>query len=160
MSRMILSCLLTVSFFLPWAYASNFQATVVEVSDGDSLQVRFVGKVQKVQLAGIDCPERDQPFGQEAAEFTSELVLGKEVTVEVLRINSNGSTFGDVILSDGQSLNRELVRAGLAWWKEARSKDPALGDLEQEARINGVGLWSEADPVPPWEHRKLRRVNP
>jgi len=51
-------------------------------------------------------------------------------------------------------LNEELLKAGLAWWYRSYSKNLALGELEQRAREQGLGLWSEPLPVAPWEFRK------
>ena len=151
--------LFLVLIFSSVSDASNFTGRVVDVSDGDSIKVRFVGKIQKVQLAGIDCPERRQPFGKEATEFTSDRALGKEVTVEVIRIGPNGLTLGEVSLPDGENLNRALIKAGLAWKKKNQSTDDGFEKLEEEARTAGVGLWSEKDPVPPWEYRKQRKAS-
>ena len=44
-----------------------------------------------------------------------------------------------------------LVKAGLAWHYKRYSSDPELAAAEQRARAVGVGVWSLADPIPPWE---------
>ena len=54
---------------------------VVSIADGDTLTV-LVEKVQhKIRVEGIDCPERRQPFGTKAKQFTGKLAFGKVVTV-------------------------------------------------------------------------------
>jgi hypothetical protein len=58
-----------------------------------------------------------------------------------------------VILSDGTNVSRELVKAGLAWWYRQYSKDEALAALELEAHEAKRGLWSDPNPIPPWELR-------
>ena len=40
--------------------AASFQGQVVKVSDGDTIQVMHNGKAEKVRLAEIDCPEKQQ----------------------------------------------------------------------------------------------------
>jgi endonuclease YncB( thermonuclease family) len=45
-----------------------------------------------------------------------------------------------------------MVVAGAAW-VDPQSTSPYLND-QQDAQTSGTGLWSEAAPVPPWEHRK------
>ena len=61
----------------------------------------------------------------------------------------------DVILPDGRNLNRELVRAGLAWWyRRYAPHDAELEALEAEARAARRGLWADPHPVPPWEWRR------
>jgi hypothetical protein len=61
---------------------------------------------------------------------------------------------GDVLLPDGTILNKELVKAGLAWWYCKYSVDQSLAELEIEAREAKRGLWQDPKPVPPWEWRK------
>jgi endonuclease YncB( thermonuclease family) len=52
------------------------------------------------------------------------------------------------------------ITVGLAWWyrKYAGEQSPqdrgAYEFSEQEARAKRVGLWSDPDPVPPWEWRR------
>jgi len=41
---------------------------------------------------------------------------------------------GDVTLPDGRSLNRELVKLGMAWWYRRYSKDERLEVTEMAAR--------------------------
>jgi len=41
------------------------------------------GKAVKVQLHGIDCPEKKQPYGTKAKRFTSDMAFGKEITVRI-----------------------------------------------------------------------------
>ncbi len=63
-----------------------------------------------------------------------------------------GRTIGEVILPDGRIVNRELVRAGFAWWyRKYAPEDETLKELEAEARDAKRGLWADASPVPPWE---------
>ena len=64
-------------------------------------------------------------------------------------------TVAEIILPDGRNLNRELVRAGLAWWYGRYARHEAvLADLEVEARAAHRGLWADKDPIPPREFRK------
>ena len=63
----------------------------------------------------------------------------------------------EIIPPDGRNLNHELVRAGLAWWYQYYARrETVLRDLEEEALVAKRGLWSDPQPVPPWEWRKLR----
>ena len=97
----------------------------------------------------------DQPWGERAKQFTEEVVLGEVVTVEVKDRDQYDRTVGVVILPDGADLNAMLVGEGLAWWYRRHARDAKeLERLEAEARMMGTGLWSEADPVPPWQWRR------
>jgi micrococcal nuclease len=139
------------------ALASSFQGRVVKVLDGDTIEVLRDGKAERVRLHGIDTPEAGQPFGTKAKQFVLELMAQETVTVKVMDTDRYGRTVGEVILPDGTSLNRELVRTGHAWWYRQYSKDTSLGDLESEARASMKGLWSDPNPTPPWEWRAAGR---
>ena len=163
MPRLLLLAALLISIFLapsisPQSIAyADFSGRVVGVSDGDTIKVLHNGRAEKIRLYGIDCPEKGQAFGNKAKQFTSEMVFGKEVTIKDHGLDKYERTLGDVILADGASLNRELVKAGLAWWYREYSTDESLGALEAEARSAKHGLWVDPNPVPPWCYRKRQK---
>ncbi len=132
-----------------------FAGKVVGVSDGDTLTVLRDGGVQvRIRLAGIDCPEKGQDFGQVAKEHASARVFGKVVAVHPEAVDRYGRTVATVLCPDGENLNLSLVKAGLAWHYLAYSDDEALAGAEAEARAAGLGLWSRPDRIPPWEYRR------
>ena len=107
-----------------------------------------------VRLYGIDCPEKKQAFGQRAKKFTSDLVLEKKVKVVKRGGGRQGIIIGEVLIDNNRSLNKELLKAGLAWWDEKNAKDNLeLENLQDEARKAGIGLWSDTEPVAPWEFK-------
>jgi len=126
----------------------------VGVIHGDSLRVMYEGKAVQIPLLGIDCPEKRQPFGTRANEYTSELAFGQDVTVYGGRRDRYGRRLAEVLLPDGRSLNQELTNAGLAWWFRKYSKDFRLGELERQAREAKRGLWVAPHSVSPWEWRQ------
>lgn len=138
----------------------SFVAKVVAVTDGDTLKVMRSGEVVKVSLAGIDCPEEKQPFWDEAKRFTLDVTVGRKVILRNKGIGHEGLPTFEVILPDGRSLNKALVKAGLAWWFIGSSKDKRLADMEKQARIQKVGLWKNSTPLPPWEFRKGKLIKP
>ena len=81
----------------------------------------------------------------------------KTVTVQFVDRDRYGRTVGVVLLPDGRSLNHELVRAGLAWMYRRYTNNQSLSDLEEEARVARRGLWVDANPIPPWEWRVMRK---
>jgi endonuclease YncB( thermonuclease family) len=132
----------------------DFTGKVVGVTDGDTLTVLHDNKPEKIRLNGIDCPESGQPFGTKAKQFTSDLTFGKIVTVQVRDRDRYGRTVAEIILPDGRSLNREIVKAGFAWWYQKYAPgDANLKAFEAEARQERRGLWQDANPIPPWEWR-------
>jgi len=153
------AAILAASLFCLASYclAEDFSGKVVSVADGDTIGVMHLGKAERVRLNGIDCPEGGQAFGARAKQFTAELVFGKEVMVKTIGRDRYGRTIGEVFLSDGRNLNRELVKAGFAWWFTRYSKDEDLRKLEAEARAAKRGLWADPSPTAPWEFRKRPR---
>lgn len=58
---------------------------VVKIADGDTLTVLDGSNVQhKIRLAGIDAPEKGQPFGTKARQALADKVFGQTVRVEVI----------------------------------------------------------------------------
>jgi micrococcal nuclease len=143
-----------LSLFPALCFAADFSGPAVSVLDGDTIEVLHNNLPERIRLNGIDCPEKGQPFGKKAKLFTSTLVYGKEVTIQVIRKDRHGRTVADVVLLDGANVSRELVKAGLAWWYRQYSKDESLGALEEEARQDKRGLWADPSPIPPWKFRR------
>ena len=145
----------------PPAMAGEFSGKVVRVIEGDTLEVMHKGVAERVRLNGIDCPERGQAYGSHAKKFTSQRVFGKQVTVKTYGLDKGRRTMGEVILPGGMSLNRELVKAGLAWWnRKSAPHDETLKQLEEEARNKKRGLWADPTPVPPWCYRNRQQGCP
>ena len=112
----------------------------------------------KVRLAGIDCPVSGQPWGQRAKQALSGYVFDRQVIVESDKQDRYGRTVGKVL--DGErDVNLVLVRDGMCWWyrKYADEQSPVDQGLyeaaESKPKRARMGLWSDPDPVPPWEWR-------
>jgi endonuclease YncB( thermonuclease family) len=89
--------------------------TVVNVIDGDTIDVRKDGQEFRVRYIGVNTPERDETCYQEAKDANSALVRGQQVRLErdtsetdrydrLLRFVYVGDTF----------VNETLVREGWA----------------------------------------------
>lgn len=141
------------------AWAGSFEGRVVKVLDGDTIDVLLPDKTTvRVRLAEIDTPEKGQAFGNKAKQAAIDLAAGKSVKVEMQTKDRYGRVVGQVFLPDGRSLNKELVRLGLAWQYRRYSNNPELSALEAEARAARRGLWIDPSPVPPWEWRRGGKV--
>jgi endonuclease YncB( thermonuclease family) len=151
--------ILIVTLLLVPSIALSWSGKVVDISDGDTITVLNKGRGERIRLYGIDCPEKRQDFGQKAKHFTSRMVFGKIVEVKVQDTDRYGRTVG-LVYSNGQCLNAEIIKAGLAWVCTKYCKLSLCDDLkayEETARSSKVGLWSHPDPVPPWEYRRGKR---
>lgn len=131
---------------------------VVGVKDGDTFVLLIDGKEQVVRFAHIDCPEKKQPFGNRAKQFVSDKCFAKYVTlIHDNKYDRNNRLIAEVVLEDGTNLNKELVRNGLAWHFKKYSTDDTYAQLEIEARDEHVGIWSDPNPVAPWDWRKSKK---
>lgn len=135
---------------------ADMTGKVVGISDGDTITVLTEDKTQhKVRLAHIDCPEKGQPFGNRAKQFTSDFCFGQIVRVEHGgKKDRNGRYIGVVYNSRGDNLNKQLVSAGLAWHFVRYSNDQSYSALEAQARKAKRGLWAESNAIAPWVWRK------
>jgi endonuclease YncB( thermonuclease family) len=136
------------------ASAETIQGKVVAVSDGDSLTVVSQGATKhRVRLAEIDAPEREQAFGAAARKSLAEICLRKAAAVEVVDVDRYQRTVGKVKCG-GVDASAEQVRRGMAW-VVARNIMPTspLYEMEANARLRRIGLWSGEKPEPPWQWR-------
>lgn len=155
---MILAVAVSMLSFSLFARAADFRGKVVGVVDGDTVKVMREGKEVKILLAGIDCPEKRQPFGKKAKDYTFGLTYGQVVTVKEKATNRNGRIIAEVILPEGINLNQQIVWAGLAWWYRKLAPDDAtLAEMETKAKSAKRGLWIDKAPIPPWEWRRGNR---
>jgi micrococcal nuclease len=129
----------------------------VAITDGDSFRLLVGDERIRVHLDGIDCPELrgSQPYGNQATQALSDLILDKEVSVKSIGTDYYGRTLGRVFV-DGVDVNRELVARGLAWHYVEYSDDESLAAAESEARATKAGLWGDPEPIPPWDWRRRK----
>lgn len=139
-------------------FSQNKSYKVIGVKDGDTVEILMDGKPQVVRLSHIDCPEKKQPFGNNAKQFASDLCFGKKVKLSTgWKKDRNKRLLAEIILSNGKNLNKELVKNGFAWHYKKYSKDNSYDDLEKQARKQKLGLWNDKIPTAPWEWRKSRK---
>ena len=132
---------------------------VIKVSDGDTYHILVNGHQKiKVRMQGIDAPERSMPFYAVSKKYLNNLIYQKEIKVQKIAEDRYGRTLGFTYLMDGTDVNHAMLKAGLVWHFKRYSKDKILADLEKEARKNRVGLWSDPNPLAPWEFRKKEKL--
>lgn len=130
---------------------------VISVADGDTVTILTENDESiKIRLEGIDAPERGQDFGGKSRQYLNELCYGKTVKVEKKGVDQYGRVLGIVYVGD-LNLNEEQVRSGLAWYYRHYVNDPRLDLLEQTARNQKLNIWSQKNPLAPWEFRKNKR---
>lgn len=148
--------LLCAVFVLMAATSWAWQGKVVGVSDGDTITVLRDGRDQyKIRLYGIDAPESGQPHGKASKSNLGALVFGKTVDVDPTDTDKYGRTVARISV-DGTDVNAEQLRDGYAWLYRQYCDGPMCSQwagLEAQAKASRVGLWSDKEPVAPWEWR-------
>lgn len=130
-----------------------FFGKVVGLADGDTLTVLYGRQRVKVRLHGIDAPETGQAFSRKSKQSLSRLVFGKRVKVDVVDRDKYGRVVG-VVTIERESANEHQLAEGLAWHSTKYSDNRVYQSLEDEAKDQQRGLWSESGPVAPWDWRR------
>ena len=142
-----------ILFFSIISFAQQ-KAKVIKIKDGDTIVVLDSLNFQRtLRLAEVDCPEKKQPFGTVAKQYTSNLVFGKNITYIQTDTDRYGRTIAKVYINN-KYLSEEIIKAGMGWWYYKYSTNQYLGELQSEAKRNKIGLWVDANPIAPWNWRK------
>ena len=142
---------------------NTYRTSVVDVSNflyGDTITVLNQNNESvKIRLAGVDCPESSQSYGDKAKQFVVSKVSGKRVRIMPDTIDRYGRTVG-IVLINGENLNEQIVAHGHGWvYRKYCTADYCNDWLRQEetARDAHTGLWKDKNPQPPWEWRTEHR---
>ncbi len=144
--------------------------TVINVVDGDTIDINIPdGKYEhtRIRLWGVDTPETKHPergvmyFGPEAAEFTHQLTLARQVTVYLEEHRTRGyygRLLAYVQLPDDKFLNEVLLTEGFAYAdvRFQHSFYHKYKQLEAAAHSQKRGLWEKVTPeqMPQWRQKK------
>lgn len=150
----------SIFFWALTAHSQSFEGAVVKVSDGDTITVQTAKDKVKVRLFGIDAPEAKQPYGDKATNFVKRTVLDEYITAEKIATDRYGRTVALVYLGDFDvMLNEELIRNAYAWvYKRYCNIEPLcseLSDIERSNMSHRKGIFSQDNPIPPWEWRRM-----
>lgn len=152
--------------------AAVLEGRVIHVADGDTLTILDdQQQAHKIRLAGIDAPERGQPFGRKATAALAALTKNQQVIIDGGKTDRyqrrigivKVATAGCIPCTPGTDVGLALVVAGLAWHYRAYEREQSSSDREQYreaesgARSRRDGLWTDAAPMPPWDWRRARR---
>jgi endonuclease YncB( thermonuclease family) len=159
MMRKMAAVLLILTTIPAIAYATP--ATVVRIYDGDTLNVDVQGETVRIRLYGIDAPESGQDGNVAATRFLRRLVLEHPVKIKIMETDKLNQAFA-VVIREGKesSVNAAMVANGYAWVNPDQCKIaecPNWKEIESQARVLKLGIWSDYDVVPPWEFKAQHR---
>ena len=137
---------------------------VAAIVDGDTLHLAAGTVTRVVRLAGIDAPEKGQPFGNAAAQVLSLRLFQKEVDVLVVGVAANRAILGIVYYEGCQHGPRpgrnRLARRGarpVCWPRPSKTRTAArsLGGKEPDRTLTWREIGRGASP-----YRILRSSRP
>jgi len=139
---------------LTWRYPvvrdAGGRCVVVALHDGDTFRLLLdcgadAGVFPWLRLAGVYCPELNQPGGVEAAEFTAAQ-LSKARAIEVTLLGRSFARWVARVVVDGADLAGTVIAAGHG------TAAPTMGLMTSEpdtSRTMGVGMVDDPDMEPP-----------
>jgi len=167
--RRVISSLILLLLAVPSLAADHtLEGRVIKVIDGDTITILDSKKRQhRIRLAGIDAPEKKQPFGNASRKQLGDLVGGKNVRVDFDKFDHFRRIVGKVWVfppdcpTCGKTLDVGLmqIKSGMAWWFRRYAHEQSREDraryefAEREAKTEKIGLWRDVNPLPPWSFR-------
>ena len=139
--------------------AEDIYGVVVSIADGDTVTLKANDSTRKIRLSEIDTPERDQPYGLAATSALTDLLLGHQVRVKVVKESDQyGRVIGRIFIGQ-KDVSTHMVEQGHAMVYRRYLTDKSLLELEADAKYKKLGLWGlpESERVPPWEWRRSKR---
>jgi len=160
------------------ACADTLTGRVVSVADGDTVTVLSGhNKKRNVRIAGIEAPEKAQPYGKRSNQHLIDLVFDKTVSVEWHKYDPYGRIFGKVMVAAPNAcpavqpdcpktldVGLAQIVGGYAWqYRHAEGEQTpqdraAYSFAEKVARSKRVGLWADTAPMPPWQWRSDHKL--
>jgi len=123
--------------------------TLLEVTDGDTIKVKWRNEICFVRLLRINTPERNEVGYGEATRALESLALGRTLYLEFEHPRVYNRDKYDRLLAyihaDGKNLNIEMVRLGWTsfWTRYGKGKyEEAFIAAEKEALQAKQGLWT------------------
>ncbi len=124
---------------------------------GDNFEFGQQQQLHYFFMTGIDCPELGQPFGEEARRYLIDTYCDRELEMEVLQYDELKREIGHAWATNQEggrvNLAIDLLSRGYGWYdgNEFEGAEQYRAAMEI-ARTKKIGLWSQPNPTPPWEH--------
>jgi endonuclease YncB( thermonuclease family) len=151
--------ILIIFFFIDVSFADQYTAKVIRVIDGDTIWVKSDNKHIKIRLSYIDAPELKQIYGIRSRDFLINLVLEKNVQINTSKKDRYNRHLGEVYVHNEKEsifVNAKMIKSGNAWVYKIYRNNEYLINLENFARSNNKGLWSQKYILEPWKYRENR----
>jgi micrococcal nuclease len=130
------------------------EGTVARIIDGDTIEL---ASGERIRYLMINTPEttggKNECFGQNAVTFNTDLVLGKQVSIDYdVECKDRFDRTLAYVSVGGQEVNALMVERGFACVLHIPPNGDDRADefeaLEDAAQAAGRGLWGQCDPIP------------
>lgn len=143
---------------LPETLPYEFRGKVFRVWGGDYFDLRIDQSIHFVCLEGVDCPKPGQPFGNEAREELRRMIDDQELRVVVKWLDESKAAFVRAWVPATPEeepeidIGLELIKRGFGWYDgNTFDGDTEYQAAQANAREAKLGLWSQPQPVAPWD---------
>lgn len=145
--RVIVLLVIVVALTIGSAYTgflvkkeSRVLANVSRVIDGDTIDL---ADSVRVRLLGINTPEKNENFYQQAKNYLNQTIGNKEIWLEAFGKDKYGRILGYIYIND-TFINLEIIKNGLAS-TYLLSPDQKyyleFKNAEKEAKASSLGIW-------------------
>lgn len=137
--------------------AGTITGTCKRVVDGDTLHL---DDGTKVQIWGIDAPEKGQSYANKATAYLDKATKGRILKLKVRETDQYGRRIAEVYAGE-TDLALLMVRSGMAWHDDYNAPDATkLAAAMKNARKAKKGLWADKNPIKPYLFRKRDQQQP
>lgn len=122
------------------------EGVVKDILKKDALAVDFGdGRTMVVKLFGISPATEAEMLDEKIFTFLEETLRGSRVSVKPVQVGSSEIMTAEVRTLSGEYVNAVLVRRGFARWQVSEaSGDGAIGEAQQMAQAEQIGVWNPA----------------
>lgn len=169
--KFFLIFLFVFSLFSTPSFSIEKSYLVTKVIDGDTFDATDGVIEFRVRLAGIDAPEKDQPYGKVATYKLQSLLQDQWVQLQPLK---KGRDLYNRILAKvfqaEENIGLSMVKNGYATYYRPKCRDYPQDkkyyeldpiyyvEAESHAKKNRLGLWQFDEITLPCLHRKNKRL--
>ncbi len=122
------------------------EGVVKDILKKDALAIDFGdGRPVVVKLFGISPATEAEMLDEKIFAFLEETLRGHRVSVKPIMVASSDVMTAEVRTPGGEYVNAVLVRRGFARWHVSEaSSDGAIGEAQQMAQAEQIGVWNPA----------------
>lgn len=144
-----------IIFFFLFSISTHADS-LVSCFDGDTCKIKTKNGLISVRLDGVDAPESDQPFGNEAKNFLVEMLMGKKIDLKCKGVSFKRKVCS--IYINKLNIQNEMVVNGWAM-DSPKYSGGKYKNSEALAKSAKLGMWQGLNLYSPYCWRWLGTSN-